>query len=367
MPLRDPSRTWSLIGFPGIFAARSTVRSCYSFGIAQGPLSEGHMRRREFICFLGCGLVCPCVALAQQSGKQAKIGWLAVFSPRLGDEKLPGLPPRFPAFRQSLEHLGHVEGRDFAFEFRYAEGNYDRLASLAAELVEQKVDIIVAQNTPAVVAARKATSTIPIVAISVTDPVGRALVESLARPGGNVTGNSFSVGLDIFTKGMEFLKEAVPGLQMVALFVNPDNPYHAGTASQMEAATRALNLRANVFQARRPQEIATAFEAIAQARCGAVFVVADPVLALEAAQIAKLSLKYQLPSMHQLRAEADAGGLMSYGPDTYVDAILKGAKPADLPIQQPTKFELVINLNTARAIGITIPPTLLVLADEVIE
>src|SRR5215475_10466452 len=335
------------------------------------------MRRREFICFLGCGLVCPRVALAQQGGKQAKIGWLSTFSPRLVSAKLsPTAVILFPAFRQSLEHLVHVEGRDIAFEFRYAEGNYDRLASLAAELVEQKVDIIVAQNTPAVVAARKATSTIPIVAISVTDPVARGLVESLARPGGNVTGNSFSVGLDIFTKGMEFLKEAVPGLQMVALLVNPANPYHPGTASQMEAAAQALNVRGKVFQARRPEEIATAFEAIAQAHCRAVFVVADPVLALEAAQIAKLSLKYQLPSMHQLRAEAAAGALMSYGPDltdlnrraaTYVDAILKGAKPADLPIQQPTKFELVINLNAARALGMTIPPTLLVRADEVIE
>jgi len=362
--------------FPGTFAARSTVPSCYSFGIAQGPLSEGHMRRREFICFLGCGLVCPCVALAQQSGKQAKIGWLASFSPRLGSEKLPVLPPRFSAFRQSLEHLGHVEGRDIAFEFRYAEGNYDRLASLAAELVEQKVDIIVAQNTPAAVAARNATSTIPIVAIAVTNPVGYGLVESLARPGGNVTGLSFSVGLDIFTKGMEFLKAAVPGLQTIALLVNPANPFHAATANQIEAAAQGLNVVGKVFQARRPDEIATAFEAIAQAHCGAVFVVADHVLSFEAAQIAKLSLKYQLPSMHQLRIEAEAGGLMSYGPDltdqhrraaTYVDAILKGAKPADLPIEQPTKFELLINLNTARALGITIPPTLLVRADEVIE
>src|SRR5262245_2272690 len=319
----------------------------------------------------------PCVALAQQSGKQTKIGWLSSLSPRLFSAKLPFARPGFSAFRQSLEYLGHVEGRDIAFEFRSAEGNYDRLASLAAELVEQKVDIIVAQHTPAAVAARKATSTIPVVAIAVTDPVGRGLVESLARPGGNVTGTTFSVGLDIFTKGMEFLKEAVPGLQMVALLMNPDNPYHAGTASQIEAAAhRALNLRPNVFQARRPEEIATAFEAIAQAHCGAVFVVTDFVFSMEAAQIAKLSLKYQLPTMHQARDQAVAGGLMSYGPDltdqhrraaTYVDAILKGAKPADLPIQQPTKFELVINLNTARAPGIAIPPTLLARADEVIE
>jgi putative ABC transport system substrate-binding protein len=183
-----------------------------------------------------------------------------------------------------------------------------------------------------------------------------------------VTGLTFSVGLDIFTKSMELLKEAVPGLQMVALVVNPANPYHAATASQIEAAAQALNVRGNVFQARRLEEIATAFEAIAQAHYGAVFVVADPLLASEAAQIAKLALKYQLPSMHQLRLEAEAGGLMSYGPDNtdlfrraarYVDAILKGAKPADLPVQQPTKFELLINLNTARALGLTIPPTLL--------
>src|SRR5262245_62269044 len=159
------------------------------------------MRRREFVCFLGCGLVCPHVALAQQGGKQAKIGWLSShdFSSRLAREKLPGLSPRFAAFRQSLEHLGHVEGRDITFEFRYAEGNYDRLASLAAELVEQKVDIIVTFTTPPAVAARRATSTIPIVAIAVTNPVGYGLVESLARPGGNVTGLTFSVGLDIFT------------------------------------------------------------------------------------------------------------------------------------------------------------------------
>jgi putative tryptophan/tyrosine transport system substrate-binding protein len=175
---------------------------------------------------------------------------------------------------------------------------------------------------------------------------------------------------------MELLKEAVPGLQMVALLVNPANAFHAATASQIEAAAQALNVRGNVFQPRRLEEIETVFEAIAQSHYGAVFVVADPLLVSEAAQIAKLSLKYQLPSMHQIRAEAEAGGLMSYGPDitdqhrraaTYVDAILKGAKPADLPLQQPTKFEFVINLNTARALGITIPPTLLVRADEVIE
>ena len=330
------------------------------------------MRRREFICFLGCVFfACPCVALAQQSARRTRIGWLSASS--------PGTPTggkNLQAFRQSLERLGHIEGRDIAIEFRYAHVNFDRLPSLAAELVDQKVDIIVTLNTQPAVAARKATSTIPIVAISITDPVGLGLVESLARPGGNVTGLAFSVGLDIFSKGLEFLKESVPGLQMVALLVDPANPVHAAAASQIEAAALALKVRGSVFQARRPEEIATAFEAIAQAHYGAVFVVADTLFNSEATQIAKLALTYRLPSMHQLRSEAEVGGLMSYGPDfmdlfrraaMYVDAILKGAKPADLPVQQPTKFELVINLNTARALGLTIPPTLLVRADEVME
>jgi putative tryptophan/tyrosine transport system substrate-binding protein len=329
------------------------------------------MRRREFICFLGGGLVCPCVALAQQSAKQTRIGWLSAGSP-----DTPAAAKYPQAFRQSLEHLGHIEGRDVAIEFRYAHRNFDRLASLAAELVDQKVDIIVTAATQAAVAARKATSTTPIVAISVTDPVGLGLVESLARPGGNVTGLAFGVGLDIFSKGLEFLREAVPGMQMVALLVDPTNPFHAAAASQIEAVALALNVRGSVFQARRPEEITTAFEAIAQARYGAVFAVADTLFFTERPQIAKLALKYQLPSMHQSRDEAEAGGLMSYGPDStdlyrraaiYVDAILKGAKPADLPVQQPTKFDLVINLNTARTLGLTISPTLLVRADEVME
>ena len=279
-------------------------------------------------------------------------------------------------FRQRLEHLGHIEGRDIAIEFRYADHNYDRLPALAAELVEQKVDIIVTMSTPATVAARKATSAIPIVAIEITDPVGQGLVESLARPGGNVTGLTFGVGLDIFSKGLELLKEAVPGLQTVALLMNPANPVHKAVASQMETAALALNARAGVFQARRPDEIATALEAIAQAYYGAVCIVPDALFGPERSQIAKLVMTYQLPSMHQSREGVEAGGLMSYGPDrtniylraaTYVDAIIKGAKPADLPVQQPTKFELVINLTTARALGLTIPPTLLVGADEVIE
>ena len=331
------------------------------------------MQRRELIRFLGCTfLVCPCFALAQQSGKQTKIGWLSPNSP---DRQNLEDPAR-QAFRQTLEGLGHVEGRDTAIVFRYADQNFDQLPHLAAELVEQKVDIIVTVATQAAVAARKATSKLPIVAISVTDPVGRGLVESLARPGGNVTGLAFGVGLDIFSKGLDFLKEAVPGLQIVAVLMNPANPFHEAAAGQIEAVAQALNVHASVFQARRPEAIAMAFEAIAQAHCGAVFVLADALFASEREQIAKLALTCQLPSMHQLRAEAEAGGLMSYGPDftdlfrraaKYVDAILKGAKPADLPVQQPTRFELVVNLKTAKALGLNMPPSLLVRAEDVLE
>ena len=329
------------------------------------------MRRRKFICFLVFGLVCPCVALAQRSAKQTRIGWPSPFS----SSPTAPVAKNLKAFRQSL-HLGHVEDRNIAIEFRYADGNLDRSPSLAAELVEQKVDIIVTVATLAAVAGRKATSTIPIVAISITDPVGRGLVESLARPGGNVTGLTLSVGLDIYSKSMELLTEAVPGLHVVGLLVNPANTLHAAVASQIEAAAQALTVSASLFQAHRPEEIATAFEAIAQTYYGAVLVAADPLFFSEAALIAKLALKYQLPSMHQLRETAEAGGLISYGPDTtdlnrraaiYVEAVLTGAKPADLPIQQPTKFELVLNLKTARALSLTISPTLLVRADEVIE
>ncbi|WP_027528090.1 ABC transporter substrate-binding protein [Bradyrhizobium sp. Ec3.3] len=330
------------------------------------------MRRRQFILFVSSSfLVCPSIALAQQGAKQTKIGWLAAYS---RDERITA--KMLQTFRQHLEHLGHIEGRDIAIEFRYADLNNDRLPALAAELVEQKVGIIVTISTPATVAARKATSTIPIVAISITDPVGQGLVESLARPGGNVTGLTFGVGLDIFSKGLELLKEAVPGLQTVALLMNPANPVHKAVASQMEAVALTLNLRAKVFQARHPEEIAAAFEAIAQSHYGAACIVADTLFARERSRVVKLAMTYRLPSMHQLREEAEAGGLMSYGPDptemyrraaAYVDAIIKGAKPADLPVQQPTKFELVINLKAAKALGLNVPPSLLVLADDLIE
>jgi putative ABC transport system substrate-binding protein len=203
------------------------------------------MRRQEFIWFLGRSGMSLCRP-GSTAWERAKIGWLS--------SSIPAAAKNLQAFRQSLEHLGHVEGRDIAFEFRYADHNFDRPPRLAAELVEQKVDIIATVSSTAAEAARRATSTIPIVAISLTDPVGRGLVESLARPGGNVTGLTLSVGLDLYSKSMELLKEAVPGLQMVALLVNPTSATHTVVASQIEAATQVLKVRAGVFQTRRSEE-----------------------------------------------------------------------------------------------------------------
>jgi len=313
--------------------------------------------------------VCP-PSRAQQAAKQ-KIGYLVASS-----KQRPAIQKYLQAFLQSLASLGYVEGQNIVIEYRFAELDFGRLPSLAAELVELKVDVIVAAPTPAAVAAKKVTSSVPIVMISASEPVGRGLVDSLARPGGNVTGSTFSAGLEHFSKAMELLKEAVPSLRKVGILGNPANPSHADVARQIASTAPSLNLDIESFKASRKDEIEPAFVAMTQSRCQAAFIIADALTGSEATLIANLAAKHRLPSMHQLGEEAVAGGLMSYGPDSadqfrraaaYVDKILKGAKPADLPVQQPIKFELLINLKTARALGLTIPPTLLVLASEVIE
>jgi putative ABC transport system substrate-binding protein len=280
------------------------------------------------------------------------------------------------AFHQGLHDLGYVEGQSIATEYRFADNNYDRLPDLATELVRLKVDIIVAAPTLAAVAAKNATETIPIVMVSASDPVRVGLVSSLAHPGGNVTGLSHSVGTEIFVKGLEVLKEAVPSLSSVAVLSNPANPAHALVARDVEVAARSLGLQFHLFQARGSDEFDAAFTAMVKAGAGALLVVGDEVFAIDATRVAELAIKHQLPSIHQLRSRVDAGGFISYGPNpidqfrraaTFVDKVLKGAKPADLPVQQPTKFDLVINLKTATALNLTIPPTLLARADEVIE
>jgi putative ABC transport system substrate-binding protein len=330
------------------------------------------MRRRKFVLGMTVTMavgVCP-PSQAQQATRQ-KIGYL-VASPK----ERPAIQKYRQAFLQSLASFGYVEGQSIVIEDRFAELDFGRLPSLAAELVALKVDVIVATPTAAAVAAKKITSSVPIVMINAGDPVARGLVDSLARPGGNVTGLSFSAGLEHFSKAMELFKEAVPSLRKVGILVNPANPSHADIADQIASTAPSLNLDIESFKASRKDDIEPAFVAMTQSRCQAAFIVADALTGSEATLIGNLAAKYRLPSMHQLGQEAEAGGLMSYGPNmtdqfrraaAYVDKILKGAKPADLPVEQPTKFELLINLKTASQLGLTIPPTLLVLASEVIE
>ena len=330
------------------------------------------MRRREFVFGVNAALlVGACLPCQAHQGATSKIGYLTA-----GSKNSTITQQNLKAFRQSLESLGYVEGQNVVIEVRFAELDFGQLPGLASELVKLKVDVIVAAPTPAAVAAKKVTSSTPIVMINVADPVGRGLVDSLAKPGGNVTGLSFSVGLEHYDKAMELLKQAVPAVRKVGVLTNPGNPAHAAIAEQITISAGRLNLDVQIFKVSGAAEIEPTFVAMTQARCEAVFVVASPLSASESTQIATLVARHRLPSMHQLGEEVEAGGLMSYGPNSvdqyrraaaYVDKILKGAKPADLPVQQPTKFDLVINLRTARALGLTIAPALLVLADQVIE
>jgi putative ABC transport system substrate-binding protein len=316
-------------------------------------------------------LAAPWAVEAQAAGKVYSIGFLGAGSAN-GDTRTRD------AFREGLRELGWVEGQNLVIEYRFAEGRFDRLPDLAAELVRLKVDAIAAGPTPPVLAAQKATGTIPIVGMSLTDPVGLGLVASLARPGGNVTGVAYSVGTDTFGKGLELLREAVLRLHRVAVLSNPASPSQSLTITSLTSTARSLGIELRLLEASGPAEFDAAFAATATARVEALFVVTDPTYLLPgaAARLAELGIKARLPSMHAQRAAVEAGGLMSYGPSLtamyrraayYVDKILKGAKPANLPIEQPTKFELVINLKTAKALALTIPPAVLARADEVIQ
>jgi putative ABC transport system substrate-binding protein len=314
-------------------------------------------------------LLVPLTADAQQAGKVARIGFLGGRSPS-------DMSPLLDAFRQGLRELGWVEGQNIVIDYRFAEGRFDRLPDLAAELVRLKVDVIVAQPTPATAAAKNATETIPIVMISVGDPVGLGLIASLARPGGNVTGSSYSVGLEIAGKVLELLKETVPKVRRVAILSNPANPAHPLAIRELDVAARSLGVQLQLLEARGPDEFAGAFAAMAKERVGALLVLADGMFALHRTRLADLAARSRLPAAYGLREMVEAGGLMSYGSSTrdlyrrsatFVDKILKGAKPGDLPVEQPTKFELVINMKTAKALGLTIPPLLLLRADEVIQ
>ena len=307
----------------------------------------------------------PLVAEAQPAEKLARIGYLSLGS--------AADTPK--ALLQGLRELGYVEGQNLVIEYRYTEGKAERLPDLAAELVSLKVDIIVAGGTPPPLAAKRATTTIPIVMTSAGDPVGSGLVASLAKPGGNVTGLS-TFTRDLAAKRLQLLKEVVPVISRVAVLWNAANPYAVLNMRETEAAARTLGLQVQSVEVRGPDDIETGFSTAIRWRAGAFIVVDDPVTYLHRTRIADLAARNQLPAMYGFRQYAEAGGLMAFGTSladlsrraaTYVDKILKGAKPADLPVEQPTQFELVINAKTAKALKLTIPPSVLLRADQVIE
>src|SRR5215475_12931260 len=330
------------------------------------------MRRREFITLLGGAAVgWPVAANAQQAVKVARIGWLG--------QNLAANPEARELFRQGLRDLGYVEGRNFVIEFRDAEGKFDRLPALAAELVALKVDVIFVPSTSAALAAKQATRTIPIVFALVSDPVGFGLVTSLARPGGNVTGLSILEG-NLVGKRLELLTQAIPGVSLVAALWNPgefvDERAKKNMLTPAEVAARALGVRLQFVEARGPEDFDRAFSDMTSAGVGALITLPGAMVLNERRRLVDLAAKNRLPAMYPWRGFVDAGGLMAYGVNgtdlfrraaTYVDKILKGAKPADLPVEQPTKFELVINLKTAKALGLEVPPLLIAQAHELIE
>ena len=330
------------------------------------------LSRRSFLCSVSVSLlVAPLGSAAAQSPRTVpSVGYL---SPGSGSD--PARLRRFEAFRQGLRDLGYVEGRNITLEPRWAEGKYDRYPSLAADLVKSNVAVIVTVGGRASQVAQQATRTIPIVMSVVIDPVGSGLVRSLAHPGGNVTG----IGLmapDVVGKQLEVLKQMVPKGSRVAVLSNPQNPGSAAQLREAEIAARALALRLQTREARTPEEIETAFTAMTRERADALVILQDAIFTNQVKQIAELAAKSRLPSIYGLREYVEAGGLMVYSPNplelerraaTFVDKILKGTKPADLPVEQPTKFDLVINRKTAKALGLAIPPALLARADAVIE
>jgi ABC-type uncharacterized transport system substrate-binding protein len=325
------------------------------------------MERREALCLLGGAALWPLAARAQAAEWVPKIGYLSPKAPDAANER---------AFWRSLRELGYRDGTNLVIESRYAAGRLDRLPRYAAELVRLDVDVIVAVVTKASLAARDATKTIPIVMMGVSDPVGSGLVASLARPGGNITGTS-SMSAEVIGKALQVLKEALPGTAHVAVLWNPRNAVFQG---QMLAAARraagVLGMRLSAYGVKGPAEFSGAFAAIGQAKPGALLVMPDPMLILNRARLLDLVRRSGLPAMYAARQMVTSGGLMSYGPDiraqfrraaVYVDKILKGAKPADLPVEQPTAFELLLNLKTARALGLSFPVSIVSRADEVIE
>jgi putative ABC transport system substrate-binding protein len=308
-------------------------------------------------------------AEAQQPAKMPRIGFLSAQSAaRMAD--------RTNAFRKAMDDLGYIEGKNIAIEYRWAEGKIERLPDLAAELVRLRVNVIVAGGSPGIRAAKNATSAIPIVFAGLgTDPVEIGFVASLARPGGNITGVGTG-GPELYGKRLELLKEAVPGLSRAGYLRNPDNPASRLTGKEIHAAAQALGLQIQILEVRKADDLDDAFQAARRAQAGGLIVAQTPPINTELKRVVNLAAKSRLPAIYADTYWADAGGLMSYSTDTtdayrrvaiYIDKILKGMKPSDLPVEQPMKFELVINLKTAKQIGLTIPPNVLARADRVIR
>jgi putative ABC transport system substrate-binding protein len=327
------------------------------------------MRRRSFITILGGAATWPLTARAQQSSAR-RVGVLSPLAPSAAAS------PSFEIFRKTLLDHGYVEGRSISFEYRWADGNPARLAAFAAELVNLKVDVIFCgPGTPTAMAAQKASATIPIVFVGAGDAVGAGLVASLARPGGNATG-LVNQSQDIAGKQMEMLKEAVPNLSRMGVLWRPSNPSYRNLMTRFDDVVRATGVEVVLISAETPADLVAAFETMKKAQINGLLVQADALFIQEGKRIVELAAAYKIPAIYRLGEQAVAGGFMAYGPSIpymyrqgalFVDKILKGAKPADLPVEQPTKIELVINLKTAKALGLEVPATLLARADEVIE
>lgn len=328
------------------------------------------MKRRNLLIAFGLSaLASPLACFAQQQRpKVARIGLLEATSSS-------GRASRAEALREGLRELGYVEGKNIVIEYRWAEGKYERLPGLAAQLVQLKLDVIVAASPPAIRAAQQATTTIPIVMCAAADPVGTGFVASLSRPGRNITGLS-NINVDLSSKYLELLRVAVPKLSRVAVLVNPGHPNHLDFLKNIQAAGKTTGVNVSPFQTSIATHIETAFAAMKQERADALVVLPDGFFFAQARRIAQLAVQHRLPTMFSSREAVESGGLMSYGQNTaehfyraatYIDKILKGAKPGDLPVEQATKIELVVNRKTAKAIGMNIPQELLLRADKVAE
>lgn len=324
--------------------------------------------RRAFIGGVAGTVVMSSCVVTAQAGKTPRIGFLGNSTAAL-EANLLG------PWREGLRDFGYVEGQNVAVEYRWAEGRYERFPALIAELLALKVDVIVTAGTPAAQAVKRATSTIPLVMIAVGDPVGTRLISSLGRPGGNATG-LVSIAPDLEGKRLQLLQEIVPNLAQVALLTNPANPFHVGSEQQLRAAATAMHVKTESFAVRNESEFDAAFEAMLRQRPGAMIMLADRLFLHHRKRIADFALKHRLPAVYAYQELVEAGGLMSFGPSYpamhrraayFVDRILKGASPSELPMEQPAQFELMINVKTARALGLTIPPSLLLRADQVIE